>query len=60
LIGPEILLVGIIGTIPPATALNVTSGLIAGGVLMSPRKTRGQIEADLRSEVRALLRQPLP
>ncbi len=37
-----VFLVGIIGKIPPAFSLSVTSGLIAGGVLVSPYKTRGQ------------------
>jgi tellurite resistance protein TerC len=41
-IGTKIFLVGIIGKIPPAISLSVTFGLIAGGVLVSLWKTRGQ------------------
>ena len=41
-IGSKIFLVGIIGKIPPAISLSVTFGLIAGGVLVSLWKTRGQ------------------
>ena len=41
-IGSKIFLVGIIGKIPPAISLGVTFGLIAGGVLVSLWKTRGQ------------------
>jgi tellurite resistance protein TerC len=41
-IGTKIFLVGIIGKIPPAISLTVTFGLIAGGVLVSLWKTRGQ------------------
>jgi tellurite resistance protein TerC len=41
-IGSKIFLVGIIGKIPPAISLSVTLGLIAGGVLVSLWKTRGQ------------------
>ena len=41
-IGAKIFLVGIIGKIPPAISLSVTFGLIAGGVLVSLWKTRGQ------------------
>ena len=41
-IGSKIFLVGIIGKIPPAISLSVTFGLIAGGVLVSMWKTRGQ------------------
>jgi len=37
-----ICLVGIIGKIPAVISLSVTFGLIAGGVLVSLRKTRGQ------------------
>jgi tellurite resistance protein TerC len=40
-IGTKIFLVGIIGKIPPVISLSVTFGLIAGGVLFSLWKTRG-------------------
>jgi tellurite resistance protein TerC len=41
-IGSKIFLVGIIGKVPPVISLSVTFGLIAGGVLVSLWKTRGQ------------------
>jgi tellurite resistance protein TerC len=41
-IGTKIFLVGIIGKFPPALSLGVTFGLIAGGVLVSLWKTRGE------------------
>ena len=41
-IGSKIFLVGIIGKIPPVISLSVTFGLIAGGVLASLWKTRGE------------------
>lgn len=41
-IGTKIFLVGMIGKIPPVFSLSVTFGLIAGGVLVSLWKTRGQ------------------
>lgn len=41
-IGSKIFLVGIIGKIPAVISLTVTFGLIAGGVLVSLWKTRGQ------------------
>jgi tellurite resistance protein TerC len=41
-IGTKIFLVGIIGKIPPSFSLTVTFGLIAGGVIVSLWKTRGQ------------------
>ena len=41
-IGAKIFLVGIIGKIPAVISLSVTFGLIAGGVLVSLWKTRGQ------------------
>ena len=41
-IGSKVFLVGIIGKIPAVILLSVTSGLIAGGVLVSLWKTRGQ------------------
>jgi tellurite resistance protein TerC len=40
-IGTKIFLVGIIGKIPPVISLSVTFGLIAGGVIYSMWKTRG-------------------
>ncbi|MCG3187082.1 MAG: putative membrane-bound redox modulator Alx [Rhodocyclaceae bacterium] len=43
-IGSKIFLVGIIGKIPAAISLSVTFILIAGGVLVSLWKTRGQPE----------------
>ena len=42
-IGSKIFLVGIIGKIAPVISLSVTFGLIAGGVLMSLWRTRGQV-----------------
>ncbi len=41
-IGSKIFLVGFIGKIPPVISLSVTFSLIAGGVLVSLWKTRGQ------------------
>jgi tellurite resistance protein TerC len=41
-IGSKIFLVGIIGKIPAVISLSVTFGLIAGGVLVSLWRTRGQ------------------
>jgi tellurite resistance protein TerC len=41
-IGSKIFLVGIIGKIPPTISLSVTFGLIAGGVIVSLWKTRGE------------------
>jgi tellurite resistance protein TerC len=41
-IGSKIFLVGIVGKIPPVFSLSVTFGLMAGGVLVSLYKTRGQ------------------
>lgn len=41
-IGSKIFLVGIIGKIPAVISLSVIFGLIAGGVLVSLWKTRGQ------------------
>ncbi len=41
-IGSKIFLVGIIGKIPPVISLSVTFGLIAGGVIVSMWKTRGE------------------
>ena len=42
-IGSKIFLVGIVGKIPAVISLSVTFGLIAGGVLVSLWKTRGQV-----------------
>ena len=42
-IGSKIFLVGIIGKVPALVSLSVTFGLIAGGVLVSLWKTRGQL-----------------
>ncbi len=44
-IGTKIFLVGIIGKIPPLFSLSVTFGLIAGGVLVSLYRTRGQTQS---------------
>jgi tellurite resistance protein TerC len=44
-IGGKIFLVGLIGKIPAVVSLSVTFGLIAGGVLVSLWKTRGQVAA---------------
>lgn len=44
-IGSKIFLVGIIGKIPPVISLTVTFGLIAGGVLVSLWKTRGEADS---------------
>jgi tellurite resistance protein TerC len=41
-IGSKIFLVGIIGKVPAVISLSVTFGLIAGGVLVSLWKTRGE------------------
>jgi len=41
-IGTKIFLVGFIGKMPPTISLSVTFGLIAGGVLVSLWKTRGE------------------
>ena len=41
-IGTKIFLVGIIGKFPPSLSLSVTFGLIAGGVIVSMWKTRGE------------------
>ncbi|HSC64762.1 MAG TPA: TerC family protein [Caldimonas sp.] len=44
-IGTKIFLVGFIGKFPPELSLAVTFGLIAGGVLVSVWKTRGETPA---------------
>ena len=44
-IGGKIFLVNLVGKIPSLVSLSVTLGLIAGGVLVSLWKTRGQDEA---------------
>ena len=41
-IGGKIFLVNLVGKIPSVVSLGVTAGLIAGGVLVSLWKTRGQ------------------
>ncbi|HZP88919.1 MAG TPA: TerC family protein [Burkholderiales bacterium] len=41
-VGAKIFLVGIIGKIPPVVSLSVTFGLIAGGVIVSLRRTRAE------------------
>ena len=43
-IGAKIFLVGIVGKIPATVSLSVTFGLIAGGVLVSLWKTRGDVK----------------
>ena len=47
-IGTKIFLVGIIGKIPASISLSVTFGLIAGGVIVSLWKTRGEPAALLK------------
>ena len=47
-IGTKIFLVGIIGKIPPAVSLSVTFLLIAGGVMVSLWKTRGEVVARVK------------
>jgi tellurite resistance protein TerC len=42
-IGTKIFLVGMVGKFPPAISLTVTFGLIAGGVIVSLWKTRGEV-----------------
>lgn len=44
-IGGKVLLGGVIGKIPPTVSLSVTLGLIAGGVLVSIWKSRGEPRA---------------
>ncbi len=46
-IGSKIFLVGIIGKVPAVISLSVTFGLIAGGVLVSLWKTRGEAPGPL-------------
>ena len=48
-IGSKIFLVNLVGKFPPLLSLSVTAGLIAGGVLVSLWKTRGQVAAPLES-----------
>ena len=50
-IGSKIFLVGIIGKIPAVVSLSVTFGLIAGGVLVSLWKTRGQPAAGVSASI---------
>jgi tellurite resistance protein TerC len=45
-IGSKIFLVNFIGKFPPAFSLSVTLGLIAGGVVFSLWKTRGDNKAE--------------
>ena len=42
-IGSKIFLVNIVGKIPPSVSLSVTGLLIAGGVIVSLWKTRGEL-----------------
>jgi len=44
-IGSKIFLVGFIGKVPAVVSLSVTFGLIAGGVVVSMWKTRGEVAA---------------
>ena len=53
-IGAKIFSVGLIGKTPAAISLGVTFGLIAGGVLWSLWKTRGQAEPAAGSPAGAL------
>ena len=46
-IGTKIFLVGIVGKFPPSLSLSVTFGLIAGGVIVSMWKTRGEAQSAL-------------
>lgn len=46
-IGSKIFLVGIVGKVPAVVSLSVTFGLIAGGVLVSLWKTRGEAPGPL-------------
>ena len=46
-IGTKIFLVGIVGKFPPSLSLSVTFGLIAGGVIVSMWKTRGEAQPAL-------------
>ena len=48
-IGSKIFLVNLVGKFPPLLSLSVTAALIAGGVLASLWKTRGQVAAPLES-----------
>ena len=48
-IGSKIFLVNLVGKFPPLLSLSVTAALIAGGVLVSLWKTRGQVAAPLES-----------
>jgi len=58
-IGCKIFLVGIIGKIPPVISLSVTLGLLAGGVLVSLYKTRGEAKNAAAPETRDSLNKPL-
>ena len=46
-IGSKIFLVNLVGKFPPLLSLSVTAALIAGGVLVSLWKTRGQVATSL-------------
>ena len=48
-IGSKIFLVNLVGKFPPLLSLSVTAALIAGGVLVSLWKTRGQVTVPLES-----------
>ena len=48
-IGSKLFLVNLVGKFPPLLSLSVTAALIAGGVLVSLWKTRGQVAAPLES-----------
>ena len=48
-IGSKIFLVNLVGKFPPLLSLSVTAALIAGGVLVSLWRTRGQVAAPLES-----------
>jgi len=48
-IGSKIFLVNLVGKFPPLLSLSITAALIAGGVLVSLWKTRGQVAAPLES-----------
>ena len=48
-IGSKIFLVNLVGKFPPLLSLSVTAALIAGGVLVSLWKKRGQVAAPLES-----------
>lgn len=51
-IGAKIFLVNIVGKIPPEISLSVTVSLLAGGVIVSLLKTRGEAGSVSRAELR--------